>query len=205
VRTVVLVSAVLEQSGQTKTCTIVTASSRVERNQAISLLQLGQAGGSSCSSDLLSLSTMALSSMLDAHASLRPVSRPGQVHFGQVHFGQVHFGQTHAVPRPVHLLLLEPGQGLAWLASEQPIVLALAAIEHGHGHGDVPAGAAGLLLLYGLSLLAGLFAIRRLTHVRAPLGVALHQVDAAALVPRERILNGLFRTRRKSGREGGLA
>jgi hypothetical protein len=183
---------VLEQPGQTKTCTIVMASSREERDQFISLLQRGQVGGSSCSSDLLSRSTMALPLMLNAQTSVEPFSRPGQVHF-------------HAVPRAARLGLLEPGQGLAWLASEQPIVLALAGIEDGHGHGEMPAGAAGLLLLHGLSLLAGLVAVRRLTHVRAPLGVALHQVAAAALVPTERILNGLFRTRRKSGREGGLA
>jgi hypothetical protein len=154
-RTIVLVSAVLEQPGQTKTCTIVMASSREERDQFISLLQLGQVGGSSCSSDLLSRSTMALPLMLNAQTSVEPFSRPGQVHF-------------HAVPRAARLGLLEPGQGLAWLASEQPIVLALAGIEDGHRHGEVPAGAASLLLLHGLSLLAGLVAVRWLTHVTRP-------------------------------------
>jgi hypothetical protein len=64
-----------------------------------------------------------------------------------------------------NLLLLEPGQGLAWLAPEQPVGLALAGIEDGHGHDDLPAGAASLLLLDGLSLLAGLVAVRWITHV----------------------------------------
>jgi hypothetical protein len=37
-----LVSAMLEHLGQTKTCTIVTASARVERDQLISLAQFEQ-------------------------------------------------------------------------------------------------------------------------------------------------------------------
>lgn len=75
------------------------ASSREERDQFISLLQLGQVGGSSCSSDLLSLSTMALPLMLNAHGSLEPVSRPGQVHFRHVHFRQMHFRLELLLPR----------------------------------------------------------------------------------------------------------
>jgi hypothetical protein len=194
-RTIVLVSAVLEQPGQTKTCTIVMASSREERDQFISLLQRGQVGGSSCSSDLLSRSTMALPLMLNAQTSVEPFSRPGQVHF-------------HAVPRAARLGLLEPGQGLAWLASEQPIVLALAGIEDGHRHGEVPAGAASLLLLHGLSLLAGLVAVRWLTHVTRPLLLfwALHQAPGAVLVPKRRALSSLFRMRgNQPGQEAGKA
>ena len=58
--TVDLVFAVLEQPGQTKTCTIVTAFTRLERDHFISIVQFGQIGVSSCSNDLLSLSTMTL-------------------------------------------------------------------------------------------------------------------------------------------------
>src|SRR6188472_1020575 len=67
-RTVVLVSAVLEQPEQTKTCTIVSASSRDERDQIISLLQPGEVGGSRCSSDFLSRSTMVLPPVLNRQA-----------------------------------------------------------------------------------------------------------------------------------------
>lgn len=55
-----VVSAMRLQPTQTKTCVIVTglASTNVERDQLISMLQLGQIGASNCSSDCLSLSTI---------------------------------------------------------------------------------------------------------------------------------------------------
>jgi hypothetical protein len=55
-----LVSVIWEQPGQMKTCTMVVASTSVERDHFISRLQLGQLGESNCSNDLLSLSTMSL-------------------------------------------------------------------------------------------------------------------------------------------------
>ena len=57
-----LVFEVQEQPAQTKTCAMVVASINVERVHFISILQFGQLGGSSCSNDLLSLSTMVVSS-----------------------------------------------------------------------------------------------------------------------------------------------
>ena len=47
-----LVSAVWEQPGQMKTCTMVVASTSVERVHFISRLQIGQFGKSKCSNDL---------------------------------------------------------------------------------------------------------------------------------------------------------
>ena len=57
----------------------------------------------------------------------------------------------------VALLFLEPGQGLAGVAPEQPIVLAAASIEYGQWRRHMPTCAAGLLLLHGLALLASFF------------------------------------------------
>ena len=55
-----VVSAMRLQPTQTKTWAIVTglASISVERDHLISMLQLGQIGGSNCSSDCFSLSTI---------------------------------------------------------------------------------------------------------------------------------------------------
>ena len=55
-----LVFEVQEQPAQTKTCAMLVASISVELVHFISILQFGQLGGSSCSNDLLSLSTMSL-------------------------------------------------------------------------------------------------------------------------------------------------
>jgi hypothetical protein len=54
-----LASSIREQLGQTKTCATVVAFKSVERDHFISMLHFGQIGVSSCSNDLLSLSTMA--------------------------------------------------------------------------------------------------------------------------------------------------
>ena len=66
-----LVFAVLEQPGQTKTCTIVTAFTRLERDHFISIVQFGQIGVSSCSNDLLSLSTMTLATSYGVSAHFK--------------------------------------------------------------------------------------------------------------------------------------
>src|SRR5262249_20696052 len=58
--------------------------------------------------------------------------------------------------------------GLAGVAAEQSIVLAVAGIQYGQRRGDVAACAASLLLLHGLALLAGLSAFRRLVHGMGP-------------------------------------
>jgi len=60
------VSATWEQPGQTKTCTMVVASTSIERDHFISMVQFGQFGGSSWSKDRLSLSTMACRFLSDA-------------------------------------------------------------------------------------------------------------------------------------------
>jgi hypothetical protein len=54
-----LLSAIWVHPEQTKTCTMVVASTSVERDHFISIEQFGQCGGSNCSKDLLSLSTIA--------------------------------------------------------------------------------------------------------------------------------------------------
>jgi hypothetical protein len=68
------------QPAQMKTWATVASSTSDERNQTISILHLGQIGSSSCSSDRLSLSTMAVPSCRDAD-QLRTVLkiRPGHV------------------------------------------------------------------------------------------------------------------------------
>lgn len=55
-----VVSAMRLQLTHTKRCVIVTglASTSVERDHLISMLQLGQIGGSNCSSDCFRLSTI---------------------------------------------------------------------------------------------------------------------------------------------------
>ena len=55
-----------------KTWETVAASTRVERDQTISMLHFGQIGGSSCSSDLLSLSTMTEPFLVGEATSLEP-------------------------------------------------------------------------------------------------------------------------------------
>ena len=70
-----------------------------------------------------------------------------------------------ALRRP--LLILEPGQGLARVAPEQPIVLSGTRIEYGQWHGHASACAASLLLLHGLALLASLFIF--FVHATPPL------------------------------------
>jgi hypothetical protein len=62
-----LVSVTREQPGQTKTCTMVVASTSVERDHFISVLQFGQIGGSNWSKDFLSLSTMICRFSSDVH------------------------------------------------------------------------------------------------------------------------------------------
>ena len=63
-RAVVLVSAVPEQLEQTNTWMMVIGSSSDDRDQLISRLQVGQVGGSRCSSEVFSLSTMVLPFLL---------------------------------------------------------------------------------------------------------------------------------------------
>jgi hypothetical protein len=75
---------------------------------------------------------------------------------------------TKRPPTEAALRLLEPTQGLAGVAPEQSIVLAVAGIQYGQRRRDVPACAASLLLLCGLALLAGLSAFRRLVHRMRP-------------------------------------
>jgi len=82
-------------------------------------------------------------------------------------------GRPRKRAMPAALPILEPGQGLAGIAPEQPIVFAAAGIEYGQGRRDVAAGAAGLLLLDGLALLASVTAFRLLIHVVVALGPAL--------------------------------
>ena len=75
-RTLVFVSAVLEQLGQINTCTTVAASARKERDQAISIAHFGQCGGSRCSSDFLSRSTMRLPFLVRESPRLERFSKP---------------------------------------------------------------------------------------------------------------------------------
>jgi hypothetical protein len=71
---------------------------------------------------------------------------------------------TVGSPTEAASVFLEPGQGLAGVTPEQPIVLAVAGIEHGQWHRDVAAIAASLSMLRGLALLADLSAFRKLAH-----------------------------------------
>ena len=73
-----LLSATWEQPAQTKMCRMVVASTSVERVQFISVAQFGQFGGSSCSKDLLSLSTMISPFLLVTYAQLRAVLQTRQ-------------------------------------------------------------------------------------------------------------------------------
>ena len=68
--TVVLVSVVLAQFEQTKRWTMVVgfAATNDERDHFISFWQFGQTGGTRCSSDFLSLSTMAACHLFPTYA-----------------------------------------------------------------------------------------------------------------------------------------